>query len=1015
MANYTVNAPRTIPAIEAELNKIKTAIDSHLDRNPASGQANQMEADLDMNSNQITNLAAGTAATDAVNKSQLDTAVASVEVSSIAHIDEYVGTEATTILDVEAACDAVEKVYFGGTDITVDGDVTIDSGAAVLEWDLQNSTFTLEDNAQLLVTKDYFILRNGTINGGLKQATVSTASGSTPSTLTVTDASQFSAGGHVSASWSNGYLPNSTGKSSLPSSVLNTISGIASNVITLDYSVDVTISTGGGNIIPEGAKLFNARFDKSGTQFTGSGTFIFENVHFTNFANAYFVDIVDSTESAKVLFRNCTFDNIALDCFKFRAGQVVFDNCFVDTPLDIAKQTIVWANTSDNGQLGIRDTIMKNSSRDSFLFGFADSGTTSKCPDVYIQNSTFDGTATMDFTPNQLYKDAMCLHWISYSGSLTDVDVGRFTAVNSRFLQFERSILGTTFAEPSSSYTMGEVVFDNCFIDGTPVVVQGSTSTGNRVTINASEIRHSGSIASTFMEGIEDYTCINCKLRDNFPDSGTFTEAGATTTADYPRRSFIERTDTHRRYTSIVSAGTTSGDSLTDDTKFFELKINVANGNFIDCEFNDKYIFLDEDTYFERCKFNYISDATNDRKPIFNNFRQGQLNGGIVLKGYDPTDSTLIDTDSFFLTNIEPDNLVELDLPIIDIEVEETNARLRFGGNESSGENYHYVYEGIRSDPSVGITAPLSYKGAFMYKPYTGSVVHYARDRATREIHTVEDKVMQAISSPTATESSDTTTANYSAGDTINQTTSGKDYVAITNTTSGDDLTDTTKFAPALEEVSGSGTINLGDWIGANVSGESRAYFYEVVYINGSTIGIRSDIDETYTSSDNFTLIKHKLQTPVNESLRLVLDNGTANYTASTWNTLSFFSTERNEIHYASVASATTITLPSGKYIFSCFVHAETQTATTSAQNFQGSLRLSSTLSGWTDIQGATAFHQKDTTSNAIDQHIRPSVEGSFETEEEADFTIEFRPSVAATVTGTSNQHGAVLTITKVG
>jgi len=73
MSNYTPS-PLTgdLAAQNAENEKIAAAIASQLDRNPDVGQSNQMETELDMNSNKITNLAAPESDNDAARKKDLD-------------------------------------------------------------------------------------------------------------------------------------------------------------------------------------------------------------------------------------------------------------------------------------------------------------------------------------------------------------------------------------------------------------------------------------------------------------------------------------------------------------------------------------------------------------------------------------------------------------------------------------------------------------------------------------------------------------------------------------------------------------------------------------------------------------------------------------------------------------------------------------------------------------------------------------------------------------------------------
>ena len=57
MSNYTRNTlTGDLAPVNAELEKVQQAITDKLDRNPSTGQANQLENTLDANSNRIINL-----------------------------------------------------------------------------------------------------------------------------------------------------------------------------------------------------------------------------------------------------------------------------------------------------------------------------------------------------------------------------------------------------------------------------------------------------------------------------------------------------------------------------------------------------------------------------------------------------------------------------------------------------------------------------------------------------------------------------------------------------------------------------------------------------------------------------------------------------------------------------------------------------------------------------------------------------------------------------------------------
>jgi hypothetical protein len=94
------NAP-----VNAELEKIKTALDSKLDRKPVQGQANQMEEDLDMNGNTILNLSTapsgsnGIVTRDSVYlKEEIDSKDAATLEASKAYADSVIIEESPVLI-----------------------------------------------------------------------------------------------------------------------------------------------------------------------------------------------------------------------------------------------------------------------------------------------------------------------------------------------------------------------------------------------------------------------------------------------------------------------------------------------------------------------------------------------------------------------------------------------------------------------------------------------------------------------------------------------------------------------------------------------------------------------------------------------------------------------------------------------------------------------------------------------------------------------------------------------------
>lgn len=1003
MANYSKGTPRTIGQFDSEFENIETAINSHFDRNPAVGQANQMETNIDMNSYKINNLAAGTASTDAVNKSQLDDAVASVEVSSIAHIDEYVGTTASTALDLEAASDAVEMVVFGGTDITIEDDVTIDSAAVARVWDLQGATITLSDNADITIQKDDFVIINGTIDGGLKETFITSATATTPQTFSVDNPSAFEVGDHVSSSWSNGYLPNSPSNSSLTGGKLNTITGIAGSVYTMDESVDVTSANNGAtsNILAENTRLFNARFDKNNIRFEGAGTYVLKNMTFQNCANAYYVEVVDSTETARVWIENCKFNSIALDAFKFQADTVVFDNCYCASPRDIGKQNIVWTNNTKRGRLAIRNSEFYNGTRDAFLFSLP-SGTTTYVPDTYLENSTFDGNASVNnYTPNQIYNYSNAFHFLAFfdndigaAKTAQTVDVGKLTAVNCDFKAFSRAIWGSTFDGTSYivsgiTYNQDKVYFQNCLLDGTPVDIRdgGGTTDIESCVIDNCEIRFSGGVNERFMRGIREYYINNSLIKDNYPDTGGVVEATTTTSQDIYRGQIVELSTNGKHYLCVEGESdqytVNSGDvnPYVDTSKFLEVTSDVNNGVFQNTIIEDRLTFDGNDIFWDKARFNKVASGITN-KPTIQNFIQGKLYGSAVLLGADATDATEIDIEDWMAFNIDPDNKSENDLPLITFYVDNTSAIINYGGDETNdvgGDgDYHFELAALRSDPSVGDTSPLWQRGAFLYNPPAGSIVKFARDRSLKQIAS-------------------------SGAVTINSGTSGTDTITT--------------------QTSVTGTPYKGDWISLNEDGTEEVYFHEITAVSGSdpnyTLTVRPNLEFTADSSDNCQLIKHDwlYGAPV-ETVEVVRDSGTEFYTTTgTWTDIDLTTERRNEITYCSTTPASgTITLPRGKYKFEAqasFLHDSAASATASMRT---SMRLVSAGSKFTSFRSTHDTDRTDsgTTQGTLTTHNH--LTGVFELDDEDTVNMQVYTSQPCQIaTSDSNNYSAILKITKIG
>lgn len=143
MSNYTPS-PLTgdLAAQNAENEKIAAAIASQLDRNPDVGQSNQMETELDMNSNKITNLAAPESDNDAARKKDLEevkTVVVQGADFTVQTISDLRTTEPTTDGQVAFLVQHTQdgkgggNFYYDGNDTTSsdnNGTVIVTTGGA---------------------------------------------------------------------------------------------------------------------------------------------------------------------------------------------------------------------------------------------------------------------------------------------------------------------------------------------------------------------------------------------------------------------------------------------------------------------------------------------------------------------------------------------------------------------------------------------------------------------------------------------------------------------------------------------------------------------------------------------------------------------------------------------------------------------------------------------------------------------------------------------------------------------
>ena len=846
----------------------------------------------------------------------------------------------------------------------------------------------------------------------------------------------------------------------------------------VDTTLGRDVDAGFRSILPQNAVLSNARFDKVNVEYQGTGHFHVEDCVFQNMANAYAISVNDSTETATSSWINCTIQTIMLDAANFRGSKLHLDRLKIRDVVDIAKQCVVWNNSLVKGRLTAIDCDFEPSNIDAFLYANGTDGRgLGYLPDRTFINCRFDGYSTRNYIPRQLY-NLSARNFEGRSGSFDNLIGGKAQFTECDFISFTRHGIGTTFSN-ANAWKQEPVAFDTCRLDcdgvyferaGSANIMNVSPVTYNNCTIKgtvfklgrgAGDIQYNNCLLLQQMSTLEDaYTTDGTEfeeatdvttrvyyqgevviprsegdvwqadettvISDNIRTSGKFTNIGrafyvensATTTRDYNFGDVIFRTDNIRYYRCIAGGlyqyGTESGDSLTNGDLFENTSCIIDRGSFNQCKFVGEWDFKDaNNVVLHDCIF---PKRDGDTMPDFEFIFQEGIDNTLVIEDVDNTDTTALDLDYWFTASD-----AETDTPNFKIKVKNSDLVIQYGQDEAASREFIYLLKSRRFDPDVGSTAPLPMKGAVVVDPKENSLVSAVRSPGlTERITFTTSATVNELSSVTATETSNATTSNYTAGDTIRQSTSAKDYIAIVNTTIGDSLTDSNKFLGAIEISGTSTTPQLGHWISIVNSGASTVYFYEIVGISGSVYTISPNLKDEMVGETGQTafLIGHEPLYPINKKIRLEANTGTQNYTTtgSYTDDIVFDSEESNTIPYASFDGTSTVTLPAGKYNFYCDVNLETPAGQpTGLQTLNCSLRLSSNAAGWSDVQGAACSSSSNDSTDNWRLHSNPNVFGSFEISNEADFTVELYTSRAVRTTSTSNLLGAVLEFIKVG
>lgn len=369
-----------------------------------------------------------------------------------------------------------------------------------------------------------------------------------------------------------------------------------------------------------------------------------------------------------------------------------------------------------------------------------------------------------------------------------------------------------------------------------------------------------------------------------------------------------------------------------------------------------------------------LPNRVNNTKIEFDEeFHEG-IDNKMILQGADNTDTTLIDPAQWFTCAS-----VESDVPNIVFEIEDTEAVGEYGGDQATTREMKWInLKSRRFESSVGSTAPLPMRGAFLVDPLEGSLVRATKTPEFKRVTTT------ALATIDASAAKDATSIDY------------------------------TSFAA-------SEVPNPGDWITINVAGSSMVYFHEITAVSGSspyTLTISPGLNVAVTTSDKSYLCKTDyLLLSENKSIQVLGDSGTTvshNNDLSWSNTVNFNTEHINNLTYSSLSS-NQVTLPRGRYTFNFTGRFKDHSGGSAIANLKVSARLQSDLSGWTTIKSC-AFEAGGSTSDNGVLAVSVSFGGEFTLDDEANMYIQIYPSVPVEcVGGSSDQPFSSLIFTRIG
>lgn len=347
------------------------------------------------------------------------------------------------------------------------GDITIPSNAKIKTIVIENCTLRLSNyNLTFNLAKDLVLdlSNNGVIDCGLKKVKVSQDYAAGTNVITVDDASGLSVGDHLTTSmlavtgskWANAIR--------VPGDAFNIITAINGNTLTMQYGVDA------GFTLYKNTWLGNARFDKSGLSFTGSGQVKILGGHIRESRAGYWLSASGSVE---VLSYATRYSGQFLDGFKLNdAATIKFFDCNGYGSYDPSKQLVVWDST---GNVEFYGGKFHRGNFDVDIYHAVDGVAHGE---LIVRGTTFNGASLLAVTPTQpdtinggvvgdhvtYLGDSLHFHTLDPSGSIASVDISE----GSKFLNYQRAVTGTTYLGARGNQSIGRVSIKDIYSDCPP-------------------------------------------------------------------------------------------------------------------------------------------------------------------------------------------------------------------------------------------------------------------------------------------------------------------------------------------------------------------------------------------------------------------------------------------------------------------------------------------------------------------------------------------------------------------